>query len=283
MKPKGLWLAVAVFVVFAIVFGTADWQISEALYNPQAGWALFMEAYGQLPAALLGFVSGSVLLRQHAWQKNFKSILAGVGIVLVTLVATFGFFADAAGAQTGNEDMNLALLAGLTLAALVVGQVLLRRMPREKLAPYHALAKIGLGMFFFAGLATVWLVKLPWGRWTYRDILEAGDPGLYTPWFLPQGPNGHHSFFSGHTAMCFLILPLMLLAKPGSPARRALLALVLMWGVAGAISRVMVGAHFASDVLFGAGETLLWFWILQKAYLPQAAQQPTPQTTPGQA
>jgi membrane-associated phospholipid phosphatase len=42
---------------------------------------------------------------------------------------------------------------------------------------------------------------------------------------------------------------------------------LLLWGVIGALSRVVIGAHFASDTLFGAGQTLLWFWFLKNKFV----------------
>jgi len=271
MKNRALWITVVVFVILAVIFAFTDWQISQAVYNPEAGWAHIMEAYGQLPAALIGFVSGSLLLRTFKVNKNARSILGVIGISLATIVAAFGFFADAFGAQVDSESINMPLLVGSTVVALILAQVILRRFSPEALSPYLNIAKVGLAVFFVGGILSVWAVKIPWGRWTYRDILAAGDTGLFSPWYLPQGPNGHHSFFSGHTAMCFAVLPLILLVKNGSPARRILLAVLLLWGVIGAASRVVAGAHFASDVLFGAGQTLLWFMIFQKRFISEPA------------
>ena len=53
MKNKGLWIGVAIFAALAILFAFADWQISQALYTPIAGWAHLMESYGQLPGSFL--------------------------------------------------------------------------------------------------------------------------------------------------------------------------------------------------------------------------------------
>ena len=264
MKNKGLWLSVAVFAVLAIVFAFTDWRISQALYNPEAGWANFMEIYGQLPGAFVGFIGGSVLLALFKMQKTFKSIAGGIGLFILTFLASAMFWLDALGAQGGETNAPLALLLGLVMLILAV--ILLKRLPEEKLAAIKPAAKVAFSLMFIAGIVTVWAIKIPWGRWTYRDILEAGNTALFTPWYLPQGNNGHHSFFSGHTAMAFSVLPILLLVKKGNRARNILLAVLLLWGLIGAMSRIVVGAHFASDVLFGAGETILWFVLLSKKF-----------------
>jgi membrane-associated phospholipid phosphatase len=172
---------------------------------------------------------------------------------------------DLFGAQE-KAHLNMPLIFGLALVLLLLARLVLGRIPAENLAQFKPAAKVGLTLMFVAGILTVWAFKIPWGRWTYRDILAEGNLSLYTPWYLPQGNNGHNSFFSGHSAFFFSVLPIILLFKKQFTGRKIALVLVLLWGIVGALSRVVIGAHFASDVLFGAGETLLWFMLLSKWY-----------------
>lgn len=269
MKNKGLWLSVAAFVTLAVIFAFTDWQISQALYNPEAGWAHFMEAYGQMPGSFLGLLSGCILIRTYSVEKKVKSILGVIGLYLLTSLAALGFFADALGAQVDSDKVNLPLVLVFAIVTLILGQVILRRVALETVSQYKNAAKVGLAVMIVGGIITVWLFKIPWGRWTYRDILEVGNIALFTPWYLPLGNNGHHSFFSGHTALSFSVLPFILFLKRNHSARNILLAALLLWGVIGGMSRIVVGAHFASDVLFGAGETLLWFWIFRNKFAPE--------------
>jgi membrane-associated phospholipid phosphatase len=274
MRKKGLWIPIVIFAALAIIFGFTDWQISQALYNPEAGWAHFMEAYGQLPSSFLGVLCGSILLRSYKVEKSAKSIIGIIGLFLLTTLAAFGFVADALGAQVDTSGLSMPLIFGITIALLIIGQIILRQFPLEAINQYKNAAKVGLAVMIVGGIATVWLFKIPWGRWTYRDILEAGNAALFSPWYLPQGNNGHHSFFSGHTAMFFSVLPIVLFFKKQTQARNIAIVLALLWGVIGGLSRIVVGAHFASDVLFGAGETLLWFWIFRNKFMPDTVQSP---------
>jgi membrane-associated phospholipid phosphatase len=276
MKNKGLWFSVAIFAVLAVTFSFTDWQISQALYNPEAAWAHFMEAYGQLPGSFLGLLSGSILIRTYVVEKKFKSIAGVIGLYLLTILAAFGFSADLLGAQVNPDGLNVPALLILTIALPVIGQVVLRRFSLEAVSQYKSAAKAGLALMILGGIVTVWFFKIPWGRWTYRDILEAGNNALFTPWYLPQGNNGHHSFFSGHTALSFTVLGYLLFLKKETNGRNILLAVLVFWGVLGGMSRIVAGAHFASDVLFGAGETLLWYWVLSAFFaqgsLPRAIE-----------
>jgi membrane-associated phospholipid phosphatase len=270
MKNKWLWLGLAIFVALMLVFSFTDWQISQTLYNPDSGWATFMEAYGQLPGSFLGFLCGSMLIRTYKIEKSVKSILGLIGLYLLSIFAVFGFFSDVFGAQVDQSKVNLPAVLVLTVVSIILAQIILHRFSLEAVSQYKSAAKVGLALVMVGGIGTVWLVKIPWGRWTYRDILEAGKTALFTPWFLPQGNNGHHSFFSGHTALCFSTLPYLLFLKKGNPARLPLLVVLLLWGVIGGLSRIVVGAHYASDVLVGACQTLLWFWVFNNLYVLHA-------------
>jgi len=254
-----------VWVILAVVFAFTDLPISQAVFNPASGWAHTLEAYGQIPGALVAFGCGALLARLYQTQKKFGRILGLIGLYLLTFVAIVMGLMDAFGAQE-KAHLNMPVILGLGLVLLVLVRVGLGRIPADKLAGFKPAAKVGLTLMLVAGVATVWAFKIPWGRWTYRDIVAAGNLSLYTPWYLPQGNNGHNSFFSGHAAMFFSVLPILLFFKKGSSGRKIALALALLWGILGAVSRVVIGAHFASDVLFGSCETILWFLLLSRWY-----------------
>jgi len=265
--PSPISLLIAAWAVLAVIFAFTDWQISQALYNPEASWVHFMEAYGQVPGALLGVLSASIILRTYRVEKNFKSIVGVIGLEFLALFTSFGVSADLLGAQVDPDNMNIAALIILTISITVIAQIILRRFSLEQVNQYKGAAKAGLILVLVGGIATVWFFKIPWGRWTYRDILEAGNTALFTPWYLPQGNNGHHSFFSGHTALSFAVIGYIYYLKEAS-RRNLLMGIFILWGLIGAVSRVVVGAHFASDTLFGASETILWFGFLRNRYLP---------------
>jgi membrane-associated phospholipid phosphatase len=256
-------ILLAIWVVLAIIFAFTDLQISQGIYNPNSGWAHLFEAYGQIPGGLVAFSCGALLLRLYKLEKKFWSIIKLIGLYLVTYLAAAMPLMDLFGAQE-KAHLNMPLIFGLALVLLLLVRLVLGRIPAEKLAQLKPAAKVGLTLMFVAGILTVWAFKIPWGRWTYRDMISEGNISLFTPWYLPQGINGHNSFFSGHSAMFLSVLPVILFFKKQATGRKVALVLVLLWGTVGALSRVVIGAHFASDVLFGAGETILWFLLLSK-------------------
>lgn len=265
MKNKTYIISALIFIALAILFAFTDLSISQSIANPQSGWAHTMEAYGQIPGILVGFFGASVLLRLNKLEKTFKSIASGIGLSILSIFTSFMFWGEAFGQQVG-ADVNYQLAVVLALLLVIAVQAWFRRIPDQIMYQYKTFGKIALSLMFVAGVISVWAIKIPWGRWTYRDILEVGDISLFTPWYLPQGNNGHHSFISGHTALSFCVLPIVLLFEKKKRPYIIAWILALTWGVVGAVSRVAIGAHFPSDVLFGGGQTLLWFWILKKYY-----------------
>jgi membrane-associated phospholipid phosphatase len=100
----------------------------------------------------------------------------------------------------------------------------------------------------------VYALKLVWGRVRFRDLQTAGAD--FSAWYLPQGLTGHLSFPSGHAAMSWVLLPCLLLWRPRSLAFWLAAALLVGWALFVAASRVVIGAHYFTDVLFSTAFTL---------------------------
>jgi membrane-associated phospholipid phosphatase len=143
-------------------------------------------------------------------------------------------------------------------------QTWFRLTPDTKMRKFEKPALVAVLLVLFSGFITTWLFKILWGRWTYGDIIASGNLSPYTPWFLPQGPNGHNSFPSGHTNFALTVLPLLLLIPKNNKWNYPAWIAIILWGVINAASRIVIGAHFASDVLFGGCQTILWYWILSR-------------------
>ena len=132
--------------------------------------------------------------------------------------------------------------------AAVVAPLILRMLPVTQNPRIQRFAAVGTA-FAAIVLLSVLALKELWGRPRFRDLSEAQTG--FSMWLVPQGPNGNHSFPSGHTAFAWMMLPLItLVPQQRRGTRRLVTVAVVGWGITCALSRVYIGAHFASDVLF---------------------------------
>ncbi|GAG16871.1 unnamed protein product, partial [marine sediment metagenome] len=112
------------------------------------------------------------------------------------------------------------------------------------------------------------------GRVRFRDLVPPPPPPGYTsftPWFLPPGISlDNSSFPSGHAAMGWMFLPLLIIVKDRKikdPIRIIVSILVIGWGLFVGLSRIAVGAHYASDVLFSTGAaTIITIFLYTRFY-----------------
>jgi membrane-associated phospholipid phosphatase len=276
MRPLSLLLP----LIAALATGCAvyDLDISRALADPTATWARLGERYGTLP--------GVYAMAASAWALNFGSSRARERTRVRQWLwqALAGLTLAVAGGVTLYRLADWRPGAGATVAAGLALSVALgwlgKRAPRFELreraeAACRAVLTVGL---------TCWVVvnglKATWGRVRFRDLDALAND--FTPWYLPQGFTGHLSFPSGHAAMGWVLLPLLALFRPGSPGFVRAAVLLGGWGLFVAASRVVVGAHYASDVLFSTSLAIavgVYLLRRQGAARPEAPRAPAPAPT----
>lgn len=252
----------------AFLLGPIDLRISQALVDYNSSWAKFFEVFGEHPAVLLVWAGSHILLaasrtRQGGLSSALKALLLAAnllaGCAFVDMTAERALHTKPTGFQ------SLITLLAVTALALLV-QRLLARLPAERLARFEQAA--WLSLLLIAGeLAVVHALKWAWGRVRFRDLLP--DQSNFTLWYLPQGPTGHRSFPSGHAANSWTLLLLpVYAAAAGLRAywRYAAWACALLWAGLTSLSRMVIGAHFATDVLFGACITITLYIVLQRTF-----------------
>ena len=111
-------------------------------------------------------------------------------------------------------------------------------------------SRISFKMFFYGYLLIATPLKIFWGRMRFRDLAE--NYSDFTPWYWPNGITGNDSLPSGHAAMSFMLIVLFIFFMDKAFYKRILFkGLIIGWGIVVCASRVVIGAHFTSDVLFG--------------------------------
>ncbi len=263
-KKNSVILTTVAIVVLVAIFTIFDLRISQALFNETSLFGKVFEVAGESPAFLIGaFCLGGLIVTRNKTSKA-KSLAAIIGygilLVLVSLMAVFAIF--------NYLDLDFTAVMILpVLAVAVLAWFLASRIPQEKSAEFRRAAAIGI-ITLLAEILLVNVIKVGWGRMRMRDMI---DPiTQFTPWFLPQftvSGETFKSFPSGHTANAAMLLWLTLLPTflpISKQTHKWILGLSAAWVVLVMISRIVVGAHFATDTLFGVLITTGLFYLVKK-------------------
>lgn len=133
------------------------------------------------------------------------------------------------------------------------------------------LAFISIGM-----MIVINVIKIPWGRPRMRLLLATGNESYFQPWWKLGGSlkakliaegvasDEFRSFPSGHTgcaacAMLAILLPTVCKRLRGK--ERLCLIIGAVWTAVVAFSRLMMGAHFLTDVTAATAITLGIAWL----------------------
>lgn len=250
-STRNVILFLSLWIILAVIFAFTDLSISNSLINPKAGWVHFFDVFGEHPAMLIAFISANILFSlargEKTGKKFFMWIINGIlmlltGYMMTIMVAVRAF-------ESKLSDLQSIITLICTIITVVIIQVLLKRVPYERLNEFRRAALIAIvTVFAFNTIANV--IKPIWGRARPRDLI--GDQSHFFRWYIPQHfPHGE-SFPSGHSGNAFSTLLLVLFAeKMKKPAVKWALGIGIAWGIIVVVSRVVIGAHFPSDVLFG--------------------------------
>ena len=250
----------------AAYFAFTDLQISISVVNDESRWANFLQNFGEIPGLLvlyagtiiyLSFLNSSSIVKKHSL---FLFLLLAATYLLSHTIAVIyhGFTGNYSFIQRYKIVIALFLLAFNFLLRVVI-----KKFSFSQRTKLFAKSSILLGLFGY--LFIVQPLKHLWGRVRFRDLDTLYSS--FTPWFFPNGINGNQSFPSGHAAMAWMILPLLLLVDNKSKSIKVfVLITIISWGLAVSLSRVVIGAHYASDVLWGSIIIIVVFLVIKKSY-----------------
>jgi len=122
-------------------------------------------------------------------------------------------------------------------------------------------------ILIFSEVIVVNIVKGIWARPRMRSISNVSE---FKHWYEINGwtnDNELKSFPSGHTANAFISLAYMIFVPYFKSVKmKTYIIIAVVWGVFVSLSRVIIGAHFLSDVLVGSYITIFLFILLEKIF-----------------
>lgn len=250
-----VWLSA---VGFASVY---DLQISLSVADEGSIFGRILEIFGEPPAILFTSFNFSLIF-SHFWRHperkrrhivfSILALVGSAGTVFYTAGATADYFLDWLGGNEKAATVAVVFTSAAVSMLLIFASLKMSRKTVERF--YRAAGRAALaGVLTFA---IIWAFKLCWGRVRFRQL---EDISQFTSWYLPQGFTGYFSFPSGHTANATVISACIyyfeFIPKRFEKIKPLFCAVIAVWIPLVAISRVLVGAHYLSDVLFGGAIT----------------------------
>jgi membrane-associated phospholipid phosphatase len=264
-SEKIIILLIILWIFFAFLLIWFDLEISLVLVDQNSSWASFLAVYGEVPGYFV--ILFALLILIHAVNHSNNFIYFSV-LVLIFLfqVIFFGVIVLILSLDNVFPQEYDFLLIPAIICFLFLINLSLKRFNFKNNSQLKLFAKITLLLAIINPLFFVQIFKNIWGRTRFRDLNP--DFSDFTSWPVPQGITGDRSFPSGHSAMGWMLLPLILLVNSSSNPKLKFVLTVFIgfWGIIVSVSRIVIGAHYASDVLFSSMVGLITFILLTRRF-----------------
>lgn len=238
-------------IILLMIGAFFDYDIATYMYHPTSLIGIFFERIMLIFVIFLIPFCFYGLYRIHKLKLYFVAYLVGIAYWVL----------DAAHYWISISSYWYVLLP-LVLMMMFLSYFILKHIPIFFFQRYERFFRFVLLVFLNAMAITI-LWKTLWGRVRYREMLD--NASLFTAWYVPQGISGHTSFPSGHTTAMCSILCFFELHRATSykmSRNRILCGCIVFLIIMMMLSRMIMGAHFLSDVSMGFGVTytMYLFW-----------------------
>ena len=286
---------VSLFVIFMIIAGIFDLQISKAVHTPNSFFGNFFAEIGEFPLNIAPLVSFTIIYQYIPWEnKQYKPIkaLSVVGVIAGGLI----FWRYLANHLFDSELLFLnvyVIVFGLVTAFIAI--VLTNSLDKELIKKLIIFALFYLAVAYALRLFVA-ITKETWLRLRFNYMNPETYEG-FTPWwkinFTVRGrehlayeefrTTAFRSFMSGHTTgagACFAIIILPDLFDTLKKYRKFFYIAPLMYTFAVALSRVVIGAHFLSDVIAATMSSYVIAILLRNLFLSKKVKSLLPKYNP---
>lgn len=267
MEKKERRIVFGVGLALLAIFTFTDLQISMAIANKNIYGRIF-EVIGELPFVILTTIAAVILFRFRTKKNIILNILTALlsGFLIFMMCFMGGFMTtNYLGDNLGTELPGFVpvIIGALILAGSILFVI---RIPAENAKDALRYAAVAV-IYFIAVLVVMNVIKATWGRMRFREMTDPINE--FTRWYVitPRGgfDNRFASFPSGHTmnSAAVVLLTLVPTFMPKLQSKEKLFKiLAYVWILIVGSSRIVMGAHFASDVTVGAILSLVLFDII---------------------
>ena len=294
MKRKHLFIAGGVLLVAFILGSFFDLQINQAIFLKNNGFGIFMSAFGTIPGyACLAFIAGALIpvTKKHQtlpkWFKICLYILALVAFIAAVYFSGGEVFSDNAYNIPSLEWLGYIICGVIMMPICYLGVLVGQKCDNSKA---WLIILLMFAAIFVALVPGVTVLKSIFHRPRFRIAINDGYVSFHNWWepckeykeLINNFPNiltkeEFKSFPSGHagasmiTAMFLSYLPLF--DKRLEKHQTWLFYAGFGYSLIVCFSRLLVGAHYLSDVAMGGFLTLICFYIANEIILQKCLPQ----------
>ncbi len=261
-KYIAILLSMFVLIELSLVFGAYDLDIWMKYGDAESKFGLTMEVLGELVAPVMFALSGMIIAIYYQSQSDGEKRKHGkVYLGTIFIVAGLGYSIYVITARGLNIYVSIGCLMVLALFSIIMFSII-KKADANRLFQLYCIAVTTI-MYCVAVLVVINIFKISWGRVRPREL--SAHFAEFTTFYLPQGINGNRSFPSGHTSnatILYVITMFVPLVKK-KISKILLYVIPIIWIIVMAYSRVICGAHYASDVLYGATISIITFYVVK--------------------
>ena len=291
MKKRWLFIPVAGLLILGVILGGfLDLSINKAIFDQQNGFGLFMAAFSETPVYMFfgviayGFCYLAIKEYKKSSQRVILFFLAFALMVCCTYFQGKHIFDENAYYTTDTTTKIFGYIAGFGIGML--GMLLGYFLIGKKTCTNRQLLFILIALVIVLGAANGInnIIKTIVSRPRFRFIevyhqdftnwWEISKNKSIKNWSLDNIPGitkeEFKSFPSGHMAnimtLCYIVPMIKNINNRMKGREEVLFLLPLIWAILLAFTRMLLGAHYLSDVCFGSLISLGFIYISNEIY-----------------
>lgn len=272
-KYKGEIITFYICAIISLIFASFyDLKIDIALNNPTDPLSLWFYGTGEMPVRLALPLAGAVIFGygKHKISKPLGLIVCAIGSCWLGIHIADYLFVE-------ENYIAFGLVYGIGCGLIMLTLTKYIKLPENVQNALVILAYAGI-IAVICQIAVTEGTKFIWGRVRFRVLLAEGSYDRFTPWYHLNGfnfkeGNDVKSCPSGHTAGAAISYLMMLLPMTNTKYKnkqKLCFIVPFIYTSVVAYTRLVMGAHYLSDVTIGAIFTftivIITISVLDKKY-----------------